>query len=516
MKEKIIKAKNYVMNLLSNDSFTMKEQLSFSGGLFGNSMAQDICNTFMTLFLVSYMGIPSEVLIPLMLVSKITNIVLAPIAGAVLDLGIGKSGKSVVRPMLLFTPIPLAISTILLFYVPAISLTARIVYVFIFYFIFIVADGFYDMALLTMSTRMTTNMDDRKTFYSIAEFAGTLGAALPAGLIPIILALFDDSFDVEKNVYLACTITFAVLGCAGMILPYLNLREKTLTTYKKTKQSINVKYIATNKPLVLVTIGQVFDSFRQVTYSALPFFYLHTLDAFWVSAVIGIISGALSYVSIALVPFLGKWFSARDMIVFSYTFTGVCYLLLLLVGYQSIFLIILLVGIGGFPNGMARAARRIILADSVDYMEYKTYKKYGEGVRSEGMVFAVNSMANRINSLWKDLLLPIGLVYIGFKSAEVIDGVTIEAVQTPEALVGLFYLVTIPALVGNFIPAIVMACDNFTGKRRVAILEELKVFRGLADKEETIDNSSDDSSDQGDQQGEQDGSAITATEDMQV
>ncbi len=329
---------------------------------------------------------------------------------------------------------------------------------------------------------MTTKMEDRKTFYSIAEFAGTLGAAMPAGLIPIILAVFEDSFDVERGVYLGCTITFALLGCAGMILPYLNLREKTLTEFKKTKQSINLKYIATNKPLMLVTVGQIFDSFRQVTYSALPFFYLHTLDAFWVSSIIGVISGALSYVSIALVPILGKKFSARDMIVFSYTFTGICYLLLLLIGYKSVFMVIFLVGIGGFPNGMARAARRIILADSVDYMEYRTYKKFGVGVRSEGMVFAINSMANRINSLWKDLLLPAGLVFIGFKSAEIINGETIEAIQTPEALKGLFFLVTIPALIGNFIPAIVLAMDNFTGKRRVEILAELKVLRGVADE----------------------------------
>ena len=118
-------------------------------------------------------------------------------------------------------------------------------------------------------------------------------------------------------------------------------------------------------------------------------------------------------------------------------------------------------------------ARNMLLVDSTEYMEWKTWKKYGTLVRSDGMVMAVNSMAGKVNSTWKELLLPAGLTLIGYVSAQVIDGQTIEVTPAPETLRGIFLLVAVPGLVGNLIPGIIMMFDNYTGKRKEAILAEL-------------------------------------------
>ena len=123
------------------------------------------------------------------------------------------------------------------------------------------------------------------------------------------------------------------------------------------------------------------------------------------------------------------------------------------------------------------AAKRILLADSTDYMEWKSYQKYGIASRNEGMVFAFSTMVSRISSLWKELLVNGGLSLIGYQSAQNVNGVMVEAVQTPKTLHGIFLLVVVPGIVGNLLPGLIMMLDNFTGKRKEKIMSELEVIR---------------------------------------
>jgi Na+/melibiose symporter-like transporter len=98
------------------------------------------------------------------------------------------------------------------------------------------------------------------------------------------------------------------------------------------------------------------------------------------------------------------------------------------------------------------------------------------------MVFAINSMASRLSGLWKDLLLPAGLLIIGYVSAKSFGSTTINVVQSNQTLDGIFYLLTVTGIVGNLIPALIMFFDNYTGKRKERMLRELNQMR--AEKEE--------------------------------
>jgi GPH family glycoside/pentoside/hexuronide:cation symporter len=206
--------------VIHNPTFTIKEQLGYASGIFGNSMTQDVEAYVLTLFLVRFMGISSAVILLLMVVAKILNIIIDPVAGVILD-KTTKKGKSMTKAMLLLSPFPLAVSSILLFVVPGLNLSARIVYVFVFYLIYCISDAFFDMSMLTMSARMTTNPTDRKNFYTVAQFASTLGGMLPSGLIPIFVAIYMEH---EATIYLIFAIVFGLLGLGMMLVPYFTLK----------------------------------------------------------------------------------------------------------------------------------------------------------------------------------------------------------------------------------------------------------------------------------------------------
>lgn len=465
--------------VIHNPTFTIKEQLGYSSGIMGNSMTQDVEAYVLTLFLVRFMGISSAVVLILMAVAKVVNIIVDPVAGVLLDKRT-KSGRSMAKAMLLLSPFPLAVSSILLFVVPGLNLNARIAYVFIFYFIYCIADGFYDMSMMTISVRMTTNPVDRKNFYTVSQFASTLGGMLPSGLIPIFVAAYMEH---EATIYLVFAIVFGLIGLAMMLVPYFALKEKTTAKWRKPATAkLNFKALSLNRPMWLLIISGIISSVRTVCYGLLAFFYLETLEAFWMASVVGAISATLSYIGIAIVPFIGSKMSSRDIIAYGYLLTGIMYVILLMAGYQSFVLIAICIGIAGLPNGAMSASRKILLADSTDYMEYMMWKKYDEPIRCESMVFAINSMASRLSGLWKDLLLPAGLLIIGYVSAKSFGSTTINVVQSNQTLDGIFYLLTVTGIVGNLIPALIMFFDNYTGKRKEMMLRELNEMR--AEKEE--------------------------------
>lgn len=473
LKEKFLEIKN-------SPDVDFKEQVGYVSGVFGNCMGQDSVSTYTDQFMYDYMGLESKHLVAMKTATTGINIVIAPIVGALLDGN--RSGKGNARSFMMASAIPFTLSSILLFLVPSASQMFNVIWSIILYLTFNIADTFFDVALSTLSVRMTPNAKSRKTFYTIAQVASTLGSMLPGGLVPVIIDLMGDDYSKEKWAFFSVALFFGILGLFTMLVPCLTLKEKNLVLPPKDNKRTNIDFrlIALNRPLLLLCLCNVIDSVRQVCYNSLPFFYKQTLNNYGMKTYVEVASSTLSYCGLASVPFVGKKLSSRDIVVAGYMHTGICYTLLSIFGYKHLWIVGILIALGGLPNAAMSAAKRILLADSTDYMEWKSYQKYGIASRNEGMVFAFSTMVSRISALWKELLINGGLSLIGYKSAQNVNGVMVEAVQTPKTLHGIFLLVVVPGIIGNLLPGIIMMFDNFTGKRKEKIMSELDVIRAEA------------------------------------
>ncbi|MBR2413848.1 MAG: MFS transporter [Clostridia bacterium] len=473
LKEKFLEIKN-------NPDVAFKEQVGYVSGVFGNCMGQDSVSTYTDQFMYDYMGLKSGQVIAMKSATTGVNILIAPIVGALLDGN--RSGKGNARTFMKASAIPFTLASILLFVVPSASLTFNFVWSFVLFLTFNIADTFFDVALSTLSVRMTPNAKARKNFYTIAQVASTLGSLLPGGLVPIIIESRAGDYNSEKWAFFTVALLFGIIGLFTMLVPCMTLKERNLVLPPKDEKKVNIDYklILLNRPLLLLCLSQCIDSIRQVCYNSLPFFYKQTLNKYSMKTYVEMASSALSYGGLLSVPFVGKKLSARDIVVLGYLHTGICYTLLVLFGYKNLWIVGILIALGGLPNAGMSAARRILLADSTDYMEWKSYRKYGVAQRNEGMIFAFNTMVSRISALWKELLVNGGLALIGYQSAQMIGGEMVEAIQTPATLHGIFLLVAIPGIIGNLLPAFIMMFDNFTGKRKEAIMAELEEIRSEA------------------------------------
>lgn len=462
--------------------FTPKEQFGYSAATFGNAMAQDSVETYSEMFIIDDMGLGANApkyTLTLKAITKGLNIITAPVVGYLLDQS--KPGQNRSLKLMIYSSIPMAISSVLVFVVPPASVTFKIIWVFLLYLLFNVFDTFFDISLLALSTRLSGGEKSRSALFTISNFASSLGSMLPGFVFPLIIGNRKGDIDAERKAYFLIALIFGILGLISMLIPSLGLKEKNIlfSGTRKKKASIDFKLILLNRPLLLLCLSQTIDSIRQVCYGALPYFYKYTLGKFTLKPFVEMCSGTLSYLGLASLPFVSKKISPRSVVAYGYLYTGIIYILLGLLGYKNQYIVAVLIAIGGMPNYAMGAARKIILADSVDYMEWKTYKKYGVSMRNEGMIFAFNILCSRIATLWKDLLFTAGLILIGYKGAETIGTETAAAVQTPETLKGIFWLVVIPGIIGNIIPGLIMLFDNFTGERRESIMSELKEIRAI-------------------------------------
>lgn len=477
-------------NITHNPSFTVKEQLGFSGGMFGNCMGQDCVYTYSDKFNRDFQGIDPNHLIVMGNATNILSFIVPPIAGGLLDRPVREGKMSNTKKFLLLAPLPFALTSMLLFVVPTGNPLRNLIWSFVLTILFETVDTFFDMSLNTISLRMTANPKDRKNFYTVSSLAAQLGSMLPGWILPIVIGRVETA-NGQKWAYFFVALVFCLLGVSTMYAPYFTLSEKLGTVKVNQTEKIEwnrnvVSAIFHNRPFMVSMAATVFETVRQVTYNMLPYLYQNTFDDYGMKAIIDAVSGGLSYAGLFSVPFVGNKVSARNMLIGSYTYSGVFYSLasLLAVNFdlkrirKLKYVTGILIGLSGMPNSGMSAARKILVADSTDYMEWYTEKKYGAPIRSDGMLMAVQSITGKINTLIRTNIYNVSLSMIGYKSGrQDASGKAVEVIQSESTLKGIYLVTTLCGVIGNFIPGFIYFFDTYTGKRKAEILAELGEMR---------------------------------------
>ena len=451
---------------------TYSSIISFSGSTFFSKSIGEFISSYFVLFLTDFMMIPTLQITVLMLVTRIIDACTDPIAGAIVDMTHSRWGKS--RPYILFSSFPLALFTVLIFWVPNLDIMGRLAYVYIMYIGYGLAQTMYSVPLATLAMSITADPKERKNIYTISGLVGTLGTAIP-GAVPLLLQYVSTTHTAQRTTYFLIALVIGIGTLIFGILSFFTMKEKVLpiTTTKKEKVKLtkNLGALFKNRPLICIFLSSAALSLRSMGYGALIYFYKETLANYALHAFIGMGSSILSYICMAAVPFFAKRFAPRTLCIAGYLYNAMLYFVFFFVGHASLFWVAFFFIISGVPNGLIGTCSNLIVADSVDYMEWRT------GIRSEGLVWSINGLKGKATSTLSGMWLPIGLSIIGYHTAQSASELVIQSDGTKQ---GLFYLVTLAPLAGSVLAIIPLLFDNFHGKHRDEIFEELEKRREAA------------------------------------
>lgn len=490
----------------SKKYLTLKERICFTVGAFGRSGIYTLMSMFTLVFFQNGAGLTLSQGTTIILIGRIFDAVNDPVMGMIVDRTKSKWGK--MRPYLLFSPVPIAICTILLFTVPfEHGSNAAFVWALITYILWGVAFTVQDVPFWGLSSVITPLESERTSFISTARLGSTFGGILPALLVPI---LYQSNMGYSKGFFLSAVI-FALLGCGLSILIFFVSKERVPKTDHTPSFKETFVVLGKDKLLIIVIFAAILGStmvtanqcadyignyliiqnntdFSQIFDAAgniLPNVDAKAAYDFWIPrgtivTTLTVAIGVGMVPAMAIFPILRKKLSLKQIYIGSAVFGLIVHTLCYVV-FQSnitninIYILWVFLFLMGLPLGIYNVITYALIADSVDYLEWKT------GERHEGVCFSFQTFLSKVNAAVATFIFGQILGQSDFKAVDKtlvdIEGRQIFFEQSIETQKMLLALVTIVPAVGFLLTIIPMFFNDYTGKVKEQAQKELEETR---------------------------------------
>lgn len=454
---------------------TLKEKIGYGFGDMSSSMFWKIFSYYLPFFYSNIFGLSLADAGVLMLVTRIWDAVSDPMMGVIADRTHTRWGKY--RPYLLWVAAPFAIAGILLFTTPDFSPTGKLVWAYITYILMMTVYTGINVPYGAMLGVMTDDSNTKTVFSSYRMFFAYGGSFIALGAWEPLCNWFGSMGYDDTQCWQYAMIIIAGICFIGFLLCFSMTREHVKATPGKSVGK-DVKSLVHNAPWwILNGAALLSNSFNTVRGATAAYFFKDYISAnafldfgaFNVVLYAGLflmVGEVCNMLGVALtVPIsvrLGKkstyMLSLVGLIVLSVIFF---FLPNTPAGWWLMLAFQVLISIF---TGIISPLIWSMYADVADYAEHK------DGTASTGLIFSSGSMAQKFGGAFAGWAVMALLAAFGYNTAA-------DAVQTPEALDGLRYLMSfIPAAIAA-LSILVLLIYPLNRTRMVAITSDLKERR---------------------------------------
>ena len=494
------------MIIMEKKYLTLKERVCFIIGAFGRSGIYTLMSMFTLVFFQNGAGLTLKQGTTIILIGRIFDALNDPLMGMIVDKTKSRWGK--MRPYLLFSPIPIAICTIMLFSAPfKEGSQAAFVWALVTYILWGVAFTVQDVPFWGLSAVITPLENERTSFISNARLGSTFGGILPALLIPM---LYQSNMGYTKGFFVGGVI-FALLGCSLSILIFFVSKERVPKTDHTPSFKETFSVVGKNKVLIIVIFAAILGSTMVTANQCADYIgnyliiqnytdfsqiftasgeLIKNVDAaaaydFWIPrgtivTTLTIAIGVGMVPAMAVFPILRKKFSLKQIYIGSAVMGFVVHALCYVVFAQditniNIIILWIFLFLMGFPLGIYNVITYALIADAVDYLEWKT------GERHEGVCFSFQTFLSKVNAAIATFVFGQVLGTTDFRAVDKslvdITGRQIFFEQSVDTQKTLLLLVTIVPAIGFLLTIIPMCFNKFTGKVKADAQKELECKR---------------------------------------
>ncbi|MGN1442471.1 MAG: MFS transporter [Acutalibacteraceae bacterium] len=401
----------------------VKENLAYgfanAGQVFGYNL---VAGGYLSLFFTKVFGIPSQAVATMILFLGIWDTINDPLMGGIIDKTRSRYGK--LRPYLLIVPIPLSITTILLFSGPLIladakTTTVKIVYMYISYIVWELFYTLGDVPFWGMSSAISPSPSDRTRAISSARFiSGIIG-----GLSTTILVVLMDASEHNiiglslPQVFFLMAVIAGTFGMGLFSLAGLCTKERVVQSIKEPSILDSFRIMVKNKPLMLIICSSVISTLSGLAGVFQSYYYAEVVNINSLILIINLPGTILGFITYLIVPKLKKRLDNRQIVFlngFCRAATAVVVFLIGMNHYNKIAVVVPLLMVQNLVFSFFNTVQSIIptemIGDTIDYMEWKT------GERNEGVAFSVLTFTGKLSgslstSLGTALLPLVGLTY---------------------------------------------------------------------------------------------------------
>lgn len=416
---------------------TFREKYSYGIGAFGKDLVYAFVATYLMMFFTDEVGISSVFVGGLFFVSRFWDAINDPIMGKIVDNTNTKWGKF--RPWLLIGTLINAVVLIFLFINPAKFLSGKMVYVYCSaaYILWGMTYTIMDIPYWSMIPTLATTKEDREKISVVPRIFASLGGLTVTTFGIALVNKLGNGNQIKGFEYFALGIV--IIFIISTIVTCINVKEKTQVQVNNEKVNIKQAFnILKQNDQLLVFIGIVlaYNLAMQLAGGAAIYYFkyvagkesLFSLYSFFKVAEIG---------GLMLFPVVTRKIG-RQQVFRMATILPMFGLITLfisgLIAPQSILFISVSAVLLNLGSGFLLGSTTVMLADIVDYGEYKL------GSRNESIIFSAQTLLVKLASALSGWLIGVGLSLIGYVAG--------AAVQSNITIIGIRVIMTIiPSIV---------------------------------------------------------------------
>lgn len=465
-------------NLQNKKYLTVKELIFYSLGLFGLQAIIFYINSYQVEFYSgSGMIEASKMVIVtfIILAAKLVSAVFDPLIGNLIDSKKGgKHGK--LKPFIVISTIPLSILTVLIFCKVNLTGFALYAYIFVTTTLWSVAMTLGDVPSQGMSAVITPNPMERNNLIGFSGTLKSIGQAAPYVVVPAVCLCVPGGAGIEGTIstteYLWCAIVISVLGSLMFLGIFFFNKERV--PYEAERVSLKDMFgIIKNNKYLLLVVASYFLGFARQGAMAIQ---AQTANAILGGAnkiiILGISTAVGTVISMAVTPILIKKFDEKKVFIAMSIYGGVSSVLAYLVAVWTNFNLIALIAtlfLMGLQFGAVNIMPMIMVADSVDYYEWKT------GKRTEGVAYAVLSLCIKV-TLALGAAVCLAWVFADFTGYQANMTEFSDSVKK-----GVFFSYTVIPGITSALAAIPIFFYDLVGDKKKQISADLAARRGVVE-----------------------------------
>ena len=438
---------------------TSREKYSYGIGAYGKDLACGIVYTFLMIYFTDVVGINPAFVGTLFLMARLWDAINDPIMGMIVDNTRSRFGKF--RPWIFIGTILNSVVLFLLFRKPDLEGTSLYLYYSVMYILWGMTYTIMDIPYWSMIPTLATKKEDREKISVVPRIFASLGGLTVTTFGIALVNKLGNGNQIKGFEYFALGIV--IIFIISTIVTCINVKEKTQVQVNNEKVNIKQAFnILKQNDQLLVFIGIVlaYNLAMQLAGGAAIYYFkyvagkesLFSLYSFFKVAEIG---------GLMLFPVVTRKIG-RQQVFRMATILPMFGLITLfisgLIAPQSILFISVSAVLLNLGSGFLLGSTTVMLADIVDYGEYKL------GSRNESIIFSAQTLLVKLASALSGWLIGVGLSLIGYVAG--------AAVQSNITIIGIRVIMTIiPSIVALVMYAIYKSKYKINGSFHDEILQ---------------------------------------------
>ena len=369
------------------------------------------------------------------------------------------------RPYIFYGSIPLALSFVLLFWVPPFEGTLLFLFLLVVNLIHRTCFTIVSVPYSSLTARITDDSDERTKLTTARMLAASFGTLTVSAFgFPIVL-WFGGGEEALGFIYLGMVAGLTAVLILSITVYFVKERnfefnQSELPSFKKVSQSVASNYpfwIVFGSILILGSTTLMFNN--NLIYFAKYYLDLHEYQ--------GLILGVSSGVSFLVIPiwaFAALKIGKKNAWMISMIFLLIGFITFYFYPIKSLNELLIILGLIGIGNGATGILFWSMLPDTIEYGEWKS------GIRTESSLYGFMTFAQKGAIAFAAVILGMALTAIGFEPNQL---------QTQETLDGLKSLMTWIPLAGaciSFILVYFYPIDKAFHKKLIQDIEDRKLL----------------------------------------